>query len=486
MMDNHRNYRLLILVQVIVVGFGLALVLPWLANAQELAAHNKVDAQSNLPAVTRYYVAITGTGLAPTVDWNGAYTNVQDALAVATAPSEIWVAKGIYYPDVGSAQINNAITATFQITQGVALYGGFEFGDTEFSDRDWKTNLTILSGDIDGNDIHTSGVVLTASNIISDNALHVVTAHDVTGTAVLDGFTITAGNANGANLDGSGGGFLCDSVTAPPVECSPRLSNINFYGNYAGIGGGMFANAAYHTPSSASLTNVGFYGNSAYFGGGMFNFGDDAESSPELTNVVFSGNQALMDGGGLHNYSTDEGSTNPTLTNVTFSGNYAVEQGGGIYTFCKDGVSSNPDVRNSIMWNNKDSSGTGTISATIFLTGSSSISLTHSLVQNSFPEDSWIAGNYKNGGGNIDEDPLFVNPINPSDAPTIAGNLRLQDGSPAIDAGDNKLTPGVPIDKGGEQRIVDGNLDGTPLVDMGAYEYQVPYNYDRNLPLVFR
>jgi hypothetical protein len=138
------------------------------------------------------------------------------------------------------------------------------------------------------------------------------------------------------------------------------------------------------------------------------------------------------------------------------------------------------------MWNNKDSSGTGTISATIFLTGSSSISLTHSLVQNSFPEDSWIAGNYKNGGGNIDKDPLFVNPINPSDAPTIAGNLRLQDGSPAIDAGDNKLTPGVPIDKGGEQRIVDGNLDGIPLVDMGAYEYQVPYNYDRNLPLVFR
>jgi len=90
-----------------------------------------------------------------------------------------------------------------------------------------------------------------------------------------------------------------------------------------------------------------------------------------------------------------------------------------------------------------------------------------------------------NDGGNIDTDPLFVTPIDPSTAPTTTGNLRLQSNSPAIDVGNNDFVT-VPTDLDGKPRIVDGNGDITATVDMGAYEYQIPYKYDGYLPVIFR
>ena len=62
-----------------------------------------------------------------------------------------------------------------------------------------------------------------------------------------------------------------------------------------------------------------------------------------------------------------------------------------------------------------------------------------------------------------------------------SGNLRLKGTSPCIDFGNNHLdydplTPGfqpLPLtDLAGKRRIVDGNEDGDPVVDMGAYEFQ--------------
>ena len=80
-------------------------------------------------------------------------------------------------------------------------------------------------------------------------------------------------------------------------------------------------------------------------------------------------------------------------------------------------------------------------------------------------------------------DPKFITPINPSTAPTTNGNLRLKSNSPAIDKGDNSHVTGVPTDLTGEPRIVDGDMNGTPTVDMGAYEYQIEEVY---MPLIFR
>ena len=84
----------------------------------------------------------------------------------------------------------------------------------------------------------------------------------------------------------------------------------------------------------------------------------------------------------------------------------------------------------------------------------STATVTHCDVQSGYP-----------GEGNIDEDPLFVDAYN--------GDFHLGAGSPCIDAGTNDAPdpPGLPeYDFEGDPRIMDGNNDGDPVVDMGVDE----------------
>ncbi len=76
------------------------------------------------------YVDADATGAATGLSWTNAFTTVQDALAVAQPGDEIWVAEGVYYPDEGAGQTNNARASTFQLLDGVALYGGFAGTET--------------------------------------------------------------------------------------------------------------------------------------------------------------------------------------------------------------------------------------------------------------------------------------------------------------------------------------------------------------------
>ena len=62
-----------------------------------------------------------------------------------------------------------------------------------------------------------------ARQAYSDNSYHVVTG--ATG-ATLDGFTITAGNANGGYPNNRGGGMYNNGS-------SPTLTNVTFSGNSA-------------------------------------------------------------------------------------------------------------------------------------------------------------------------------------------------------------------------------------------------------------
>ena len=130
--------------------------------------------------------------------WHNAFTNLQDALQVTTTGTKIWVAEGIYYPDIGSGQINNSPTATFSIPAGVTIYGGFDGTEYLLNQRDWSNHLTILSGDIDGNDMtNPTGVITITSNIVGNNSYHVVSAIGAHTPINLDGFIITGGQANG-------------------------------------------------------------------------------------------------------------------------------------------------------------------------------------------------------------------------------------------------------------------------------------------------
>ena len=137
-----------------------------------------------------------------------------------------------------------------------------------------------------------------------------------------------------------------------------------------------------------------------------------------------------------------------------------------------------------------DSNGTGTISSSVYQSGNNvKTYIVNSIVQGTGKSgsESWINDeNFVDGGGNKDTNPLFITPVNPATAPTKVGNFRLTKDSPAIDSGENTYVDDVPTDLDGKARKVDGDGDGTAIVDMGAFEYQIPCPYNTNLPLIIR
>jgi predicted outer membrane repeat protein len=333
------------LVLILLAGVGLALAVPALVQAHTSTSGNQL-APSALDE-TIYYVAKTGDGT-DGLSWATAYTDLQDALAEAVSGDQIWVARGVYIPGVNRSD-------SFQLVEGVAVYGGFEptGGADQFSERDWEAYPTILSGDIAGDDTNTNGVVLTTTHILPDNSYHVVradgTTTPITDSTVLDGFIITAGQANGGSVpDNRGGGYYCDG-SGSGGECSPTLRNVTFSGNYAQFGGGFYSNGPSGV-SKPSLVDVTFSGNyAAGSGGAMFNNGVAGDSSPSMVNVTFSGNSAGSFGGAMRNYGQN-GDCHPSLSYVTFSGNHA-ESGGAMASHGSLGA-SNPSLDNVIFSDN--------------------------------------------------------------------------------------------------------------------------------------
>jgi hypothetical protein len=115
------------------------------------------------------------------------------------------------------------------LTGGVSIYGGFAGYETELSQRDPVKNKTILSGDLGQKDDD------------ADNAYHVLVAVGALGGTVLDGLTITGGNASGSGhvlingqlvaRDSGGGVVLGGSGDA-------RLRNLVITDNQASNGTG--------------------------------------------------------------------------------------------------------------------------------------------------------------------------------------------------------------------------------------------------------
>ena len=163
-------------------------------------------------AGTVRYVTETGAGARNGTSWGHAFASadLRAAIQGALSGDEVWVAEGTYLPGSTSGD-------SFVLQPGVSVYGGFGGTETSRDQRAPKTNVTVLSGNL--GDPATS----------ADNACHVVTApFGVTGSTVLDGFTIRDGNARGEFFASSGwGGGLYNR------SASPRVSRCTFLRNDA-------------------------------------------------------------------------------------------------------------------------------------------------------------------------------------------------------------------------------------------------------------
>ncbi|WP_428661262.1 choice-of-anchor Q domain-containing protein [Runella sp.] len=379
--------------------------------------------QQNTPP-SPLYVKTDGNDTNTGTSWQTPFKTLQKALQAACAGTQIWVAKGTYYPDEGPGMIDNNRNQFFVMKEGVKIYGGFPTtGTPTMNERDWKTHQTILSGDIDQNDQPDFGNY-------HGNSYHVIYNHDngLTSAALLDGFTVEGGNTT------SGGAFGGGMYNA---RSSPSVINCSFVRNQAAIttdgGAGM-----YNESSSPSVINCSFWGNSASGAGGMHNF----FSSPSVINCSFWGNQSTFISGGMYNYYSS-----PTLVNCSFAGNTGFLSGG----ICNEG--SNPILKNCILWGN---------SVEVYNYNSTPVYI------------KTLVRGQNVGGFTGSEAPLFVNPPDFNNAPTTAGDLRLQLCSPVINAGDNSVfaagqTPDL--------SSITTDVDNKPRiqftgVDLGAYEYQ--------------
>ena len=373
--------------------------------------------------------------------WKWAFTNLQDAMDIAGSGDTILVAEGTYKPDEGGSVTPGDRTAGFELKGNISLIGSHAgYGHVNPDAQDVDTYTTILSGDLNSDDLW--GILNK-----DDNSYHIVSITDCPScSALLDGFIITGGQADGPEPYNSGGGVHIDGT-------NPMLINCTISGNTAVFGGGISS----HNNSSPSILNCKITGNSAFvFGGGLYCYSNNIN----LTNCLIAGNSSYQ---------------------AEYIGGSAVLNLGGSLNLSNctvmDNVAPNGMAITSIIWQSPPVNYL-TVNNSIIYNGGNEILTNHSETTSVNYSD--IQGGWSGTGtGNINKDPLIVEAgIWTIEGEYIVGDFHLQSGSPCIDKGNDSLLPNDQgdLDQDGntsEQLPVDldqkARISGTQ-VDMGAYE----------------
>lgn len=423
------------------------------------------------------HVDRNAVGASNGTSWADAFTSLQDALAVADVSREIWVAAGAYYPDRAGGADTGSRTTPFALRDGVNVYGGFDGTESSRDARAPQLNVTVLSGDVDENDVNTDGNFIAehVTDILDENAYTVVSATGLALGVVLDGFTITAAKADAGAPSGgpeqNGGGIFVRNSRL-------TLTNCTFIGNYVVDDGAAFGQPDFADNSHVTIARCRFVNNVAQSAGGAIEM--EAGVYLAILDSEFRGNRAVDVGAGAARAEPDEffarnsvfsgnacgtlggalALSVPTgrLVNCTFSGNRAGGNGGGL------NLGGSVTLDNCIVHNNRDGSGSNTSTSSVARQGSSAVLYRHCLLANAGGSGpGWNTNAGIDGGGNIDLDPQFLAAVDPLDAPHEEGNFRLAMRSSANNAGDNALQDAA-VDLDGNARVFAG------VVDQGAYE----------------
>lgn len=455
--------------------------------------------------------------------WADAYVDLQTALANAQTGDHVWVAEGTYTPTSTTDR-----TVSFTIPHGVHVYGGFMGTETRRGQR-VDGHTTVLSGDIGvvgttsdnayhvvvmGKDVALDTLTIQDGNadglgqyalgggIYCSGGSGSVNACKVLSNAAEDGGGLYNGNGDlrleGVTFQyntaqGDGGGILgAGAADLTLISCVVQgnyadteagcgggicfrngalsLKEVTCEQNGAAEGGGLYASGLGQTLTTQECT---FKDNEAGKGGGAFLMDLAVQADRvTLTSNEVAGGIGTGYGGGLYldevsgyfvssvcreNTAGRRGggvyfgnSSTVSLINCTLYGNTASLQGGALYLR----TSASPAFANTILWNNAAPLG----GAVLYDDGTTTQQFSHCDIEGSGGSGAgWDADLGTDSGSNIDVDPDFRN--------AGGGDLRLNIGSPCIEAGDSSAVPeDATSDCAGKVRIQDS------AVDIGAYE----------------
>lgn len=427
-------------------------------NSPEISTINKLVHGTAVHAPV-YFVDLAATGNENGSTWEHAFVSLQDALAEVSFGDTIVIAKGKYKPHA------SARGAYFNMKDGVKIFGGFR-GDemidsSSIANRNFDSNETILSGDLGEND---------DSGIVTDNCYHVVRFYGITTefseSTLLDGLTISGGNADLASSGNDKGGAIY-FVNGSSKNCSPTLRNLVLENNRARNGGAIYLDGVINANSGfyGLFENVIFQNNEAFYttgagGAAYLSAVPTTECSPRFVSCAFLNNNSQHTGGAVYvvgGYEGGPGIALPVFNNTTFYGNIStLSTGTAIYVNGQEGNAS-PEFNNVIFYGNPE-----TQIYKFVTSGTANPTYNHCLITGS-PSSSWNSGIGVDFGNNIEGNPLFIDPDN--------GIISVLDGSPVLGTGDATYGNNIGYYQGsGElepELTVTGNLIYFGLVEVG-------------------
>ena len=395
----------------------------------------------------KYYVAPISSGNTNGSSWVNASASLKTILDAAVAGDTVWVASGTYKP---TDTLNRLLS--FNIKDGVKVFGGFSGTETNLIQRDIIANKTILSGNIG---IETDS---------TDNSSTVVNFNKCSANTELDGFTVSNGQSitpsitinsptsliGNINVGSASFGPKVFSLTGDVVLAEPNIACADITNNVTGKivliqrGTCTFKSKALKAQTAGAI-GVIIYNNTT--GDVTDPMGDDANISQEITipvvslslatgtvirnalttnTVNISITKALSTVGGAalnvinstckikncilkNNYSTKsavlcDSTSTPTFSNCTFDRNKSTIYGGAVYNIVSGSIFLNCNFTN-----NQSSYGGAVyneISAAVFTNctfqNNSSIysggAVFNLILQNSFKNCSFITNRANYGG----------------------------------------------------------------------------------------
>jgi hypothetical protein len=337
---------------------------------------------------------------------------------------------GGMYNAYGDPILKNCVFRSNEaVEEGGGLYNGYE-DSPHLSHCEFDGNVAGIGGGI----YSVGRLVLTNCVLKSNNAR--------AGGGIDGSFFLDLRYCNFLHNSANWGGGIALSLAH-----SAKLTGCLFVDNSAEqSGGGLYA-----LRCVPALTSCEFIGNSALQGGAA----SLDQAGIDCDNCIFQANSANGDGGGIASRQGDA-----TLTNCIMASNMAEDQGGGIYATS----GGRQALINCVVWDNL-----APIGSQIFNDmGAASTIVTYSCIEGGWP-----------GDGNIDTDPLFVDPNGvDGTSGTFDDNLRLLPGSPCINTGSPDTSDLAETDLDGHARVLCGR------VDMGAYEFGLDdYDCDGDVDL---